>query len=428
MEYIFFYELSKSSREARTYNYTTKQFKTMMLYDVYKLPRYYFLPKGYEPCDQGLKTFSNDFFIAVNKISDNDIFKFDYLKYKSHESATVEMFKKLCHGKFENMDEIDCIEYEWIESCNNAGLSYCKPGKYNCYGYDYSSQYPSILASKQFEIPTKKGIQKTIQTIDYNNLEVGFYRVKICSDDERFKKVFGFSKQNVYTHISLMFAYTCKTKNGYEINMELILETNNCYIYGKNKKDHIANGSDIFKSWFNYLFSLKETHPESKVLIKLITSSLWGRLSEFNRLFKTDEEIENEKLDVSLEYDINHKYYIRTTKINKHGDDVCELINTKKPYYFNIARIKPFLLAKSRDLIGKVAIKYIDDVVRICTDNVAFNKQHDDVIFTKNTLKLTSEEKTTGLIKFKYVNCYKNYTTGFETKHFNKGENDFDEE
>jgi hypothetical protein len=50
------------------------------------------------------------------------------------------------------------------------------------------------------------------------------------------------------------------------------------------------------------------------------------------------------------------------------------------------------------------------------------------VIFTKNTLKLTSEEKTTGLIKFKYVNCYKNYTTGFETKHFNKGENDFDEE
>ena len=168
MEYTFYYELSKSSKEAVTYNYTTSKFKTMLMYDVYKLDRHYFLPLGYEPSKQGLKKFANEFFIGVNKLKDNPIFKFDYTKYRSHESASVEMFKKLCHGKYESMDDIDSIEYEWIEACNNAGLNYCSPGKYDCYGYDYSSQYPSILASEQFEIPTKKAFKRQEQIYQLN--------------------------------------------------------------------------------------------------------------------------------------------------------------------------------------------------------------------------------------------------------------------
>ena len=130
MEYTFYYELSKN--QAVTYNYTTSKFKTMLMYAVYKLDRHYFLPIGYEASKKGLKQFSVDFFIAVNKLKDNSIFKFDYTKYRSHESASIEMFKKLAHGKFESMDDIDQIEYEWIEACNNSGLNYCKAGKYDC--------------------------------------------------------------------------------------------------------------------------------------------------------------------------------------------------------------------------------------------------------------------------------------------------------
>ncbi len=148
MEYTFYYELTKN--QAVTYNYTKSKFKTMLMYDVYKLDRHYFLPIGKEASKKGLKQFSVDFFIAVNKLKDNSIFKFDYTKYRSHESASVEMFKKLAHGKFASMDDIDQIEYEWVEACNNAGLNYCEPGKCDCHGYDYSSQYPSILASEQF--------------------------------------------------------------------------------------------------------------------------------------------------------------------------------------------------------------------------------------------------------------------------------------
>jgi hypothetical protein len=153
-----------------------------------------------------------------------------------------------------------------------------------------------------------------------------------------------------------MFALMCKNKEKYNIDNELIQEQNNCYIYGSNKEDGITKGSNIFSKWFNYIGSLKEI-PECKSLIKLITSSLWGRLAEFNRLFKTDEEIVEENLDVSLKYDPKHKYYIRSVKTNRKGDDLCELINSKKPYHFNIARIKPFLLAQSRIVTGKIAIR-----------------------------------------------------------------------
>ena len=37
MEYTFYYELSKSSKEAVTYNYTTSKFKTMLIYTIFYL-------------------------------------------------------------------------------------------------------------------------------------------------------------------------------------------------------------------------------------------------------------------------------------------------------------------------------------------------------------------------------------------------------
>jgi hypothetical protein len=414
-EYIFYYELSDGTVKA--FNYTTNKFYNMSMSNLYKQKTHYHMFMDYDQSRQGLKLFAKEFFEWVKDLKSNKIFRFNYLKYKSHEMASTEMFKKLCHGKFENMEDIDSIEFEFIEACNNAGLRYCKEGKFQSYGYDYKSQYPSILASEGFEIPKCKGILSTIKQLDFKKLEVGYYKVIISSSDERFNKVFAYSKKHVYTHISLFYAYQCMTKENYNVKIELIEENDNCYLYGKNKKDNIVKGSIVFGKWYKHLFELKEYFPKNK-LVKFMTSAIWGRLAQFHRLFKTDEEIINENLDVSLEYDINHDYYIRNITQNRKGDDVYELINCKKPYYYNLARIKPFLLAKSRDMIGKVAIKYIDDVVRICVDNVTFNQQHDDVMFNSKTFKLTMENKTTGLISWRNELCYKNHTTGHETKNF----------
>jgi hypothetical protein len=318
------------------------------------------------------------------------------------------------------MHDIDPIEYEWIESCNNAGLRYCKKGKYECYGYDYSSQYPSILTSESFAIPTQGGKLRTIKSLSEitDKYEVGYYKVKITSNDERFNKIFAYSSKHVYTQISIYLAVHCKEKEQFDVNIEIIDEENNCYVYGKNRKDNITKGSIIFGKWYRYLFKLKEQFPKNK-LVKYMTSALWGRLAEHRRLFKTDEEIVQENLDVALKYNVNHKYYIRNVTKNKQHEDLCEIVNCKNPYYYNIARLKPFLLDKSRYLTAKVALKYINDVVRICVDNVTFDTQHDDVEYHTNTFKLVKEDKTTGLIQFRRYDCYRNFTNeNFTTKHY----------
>jgi hypothetical protein len=85
--------------------------------------------------------------------------------------------------------------------------------------------------------------------------------------------------------------------------------------------------------------------------------------------------------------------------------------------------MKPFLLAKSRSNTGRVGLQYIDDVVRICVDNVTFKKKHDDVMLEfennmKKKLKLLKEDKTSGIIKWRNARCYKNFTTGYQSKHF----------
>lgn len=415
-EYITFYETSNG--QANTYNYLTQEYKIMSMRDVYKLKKHYHMLAGYEGTKDGLYEFTTDFAKWVDKLKNNDIFKFDYLKYKSHESACVETFKKLCNGKFEEMEDIDSVEYEWIESCNNASLRYCKQGKYDSYGYDFSSQYPSILASEGFNIPTCRGKVQTLKDIDYKSIEVGYYTVLISSNDERFNKVFNYSKKHVYTHTSVIYALQCRDTHGYDVNIELVQKEDNCYIYGKNKKDNITKGSILFGKWFKYLSELKEKFPDNK-LVKYMTSALWGRLAQHNRIFKTDDEIEEGDLDVVMEYNPNHDYYIRNVTQNRKGEDVNELVSCKRPYYLNIARIKPFLLAKSRVMIGYKAIQYIDDVIRIHTDNVTFNKEHDDILYATKTFKLTKEAKTTGLIEWRRCDCYKNYTnTKYMTKNF----------
>ena len=35
----------------------------------------------------------------------------------------------MCKGKYEHFEDIDRIEFEFIEACNNAGLTYCMLNK-----------------------------------------------------------------------------------------------------------------------------------------------------------------------------------------------------------------------------------------------------------------------------------------------------------
>ena len=111
----------------------------------------------------------------------------------------------------------------------------------------------------------------------------------MISNDERFNKVWSYSKKHTYTNYSLAFAFRCK-KLGFKVDINLIDEPNNAYIYGKvgpiDGPTGVIRSSGLFGSWYNPLSKLRESLPNNK-LAKMLMSSLGGRLFQFNRKFKT---------------------------------------------------------------------------------------------------------------------------------------------
>ena len=85
----FYYEIK--NQEARVFNHTKNKFKTMKMTDVYKLKKRFFVFKGYECSDEGLKQYANDFFIWTNEIRNDSKFGFDYTNYKSHEDVILDV-------------------------------------------------------------------------------------------------------------------------------------------------------------------------------------------------------------------------------------------------------------------------------------------------------------------------------------------------
>jgi hypothetical protein len=415
--YVYFEE---ANNEVRLYNLTTNKYSRTTLQKVYKL-KAFAMGKGYEATDKELKRYATDFKEWIEDLKDNDIFKFNYLKDGSHKGATINMFKRLCHGEYQRFEPIDAIEYKWIESCSKSPLYYCKAGTYNCHGYDFKLQYPSIISYGSFEIPFKAG--KETKITELTKLKLGYYKVHIISNDERFRKIFMFSKHNVYTNTSILFAMKCQ-KEGYNIDIKLSEDEINCYVY---ERDGIIRGEQVFRTWFKVLSKLKERFPKNG-LIKTMASSLWGQLSRHNIIFRTEDQIIEEGIDAVLEYDPEHEYYVYEISKNRKREDVYHLVKCEQPYYLNIGRFKQFLLSYARTLTAKVAMKYIDDVVRICVDNVTFNEEHDDVIFSNGTFNLLKENKTTGLIDFKSAMVYKHFDNPkYTTKHYNTDDETDDE-
>ena len=345
----------------------------------------------------------------------------------------------------------------------------------SCYGYDYSAFYPNMLArstlkmairegtkirfsgmkqvfilnpknkyeeytNKRFEagedvykkecfvgeqsikeeyeskhnIKVNNGINSVddIQLLDLENLKYGIYNIHISSDDERFNKIFSYSKYDVYTHYSVKFAYACSKK--YNVMLNLVADDEdpnktNALVYDDSQ---LRDTSIIFNDWYNYTMDLKKKYPNNQ-LVKHITSSLWGALIQYDRKFVDDKDFWD--MDVSELYQYNEtEYKLIKEKYYGLNNTKYELIKSNKAYVSNFARLKPFLVSYARAYIGNLIIDedIIDDVVRIQTDNITLNKPHD---FTHLSYYPKPEEKTTGTIKFDNANLYHHYCEKFDT-------------
>ena len=353
--------------------------------------------KGYDASTAGIKRYKDDFDSWCSEILKNPFLNIDYKAYYNHSIAVESTFKRLCKGKYEHHEPILPIEKHWFDKCYNGGLTFCNPGTHESYGYDFSSFYPSILASKDFYIPVKQGEEIFLTELNENSkkLKTGFYRVKITSNHPHVKKIFAFSSDDVYTKLSLAFAM--KHKEEFKFNIDLIVDDKpNAYVYS-----HVVASSTIFGRWFKILYLIKKQYPKNK-LIKHLLSSVWGSLSRANIIYKTWEEIEKEGLKVSMDgLDGESDYMIRDKKIYSDRE-YYELQSTKQPYKFNI-RLMPFLVSYGRNKIAEVAMKDIEAVIRIQTDGIVFNKEQEQDF---DIPMLTNDEKTTGVITWSHTNKY----------------------
>ena len=392
MDYIIYY-YNNIEQIFKIWNSQTKLVSTNVNLPM-NIRKKFHVFKGYEANDEGLYQFAHDFNIWYNEIRFNYILKVEYTKYSTHYFAVENTFKRLTPSNlYESHEHIGFEENEWFNSCHCGGLMFCEPGTYNCYGYDFKSQYPNILNSDDFRIPTKAGTPQFIKKLPKAKdlkMGTGIYRVLISCSDNNFKKIFAFSKSNTYVDIYLKFAL--KHQKQFNVKIELIQDDKpNAYIYDESS---VVNTKPIFENWFNKLNELKKLYPKNK-LVKHLFSSLWGSLTRKKVINKTPQQVKDEGLDIDF---FDAEYIILEHHIYEHKE-YYELYNKEQPYHFQI-RIKPYLTAYSKIITAKVALLDLDNVVRIQTDNITFKKEQ---VFDIDNL--VPEDKTTGLIQL--FNCNK---------------------
>jgi hypothetical protein len=199
MEFLTYYKLSNGY--FRSYLYLEGTFTTAKYLS--KIHSKFYLPskQNYEVNDEGLKQYANDLIIMSDELATSDIFKhhnqpFHYIKpfiyrdgnknYRTHDKNIEALFLMITDtDKINDFDKIDKIEANWMRKTYNAGLIYSVKGEYQSYGYDYSNFYGSLLASKDFIFPTKRGKEEHInkfsvcrKTGDYK-IKTGYYNVRI---------------------------------------------------------------------------------------------------------------------------------------------------------------------------------------------------------------------------------------------------------
>lgn len=370
---------------------------------------YYESFKGYETIHESLIQFKQDFTKWNNEIKSVPHCSVDYTKYYNNESAVTMTFKSKASIAIKALkcEPVTYKEFAYYERCNNGGLITLDDKYKNIstqsYGYDFSSFYPSMLAMKGFQIPTKEGKLKHYASLDYNNLQYGIYKVKITCNDSKFKQLFAFSPNHYYTHYSLQYVYEHKER--FHITMDLITDCDhNALVY-----DKLVDSTKIFKPWYNYLMAIKTKFPKNK-LVKHLLSSLWGMLIKFNRKFYEEDEFFD--LDVS-ELDDEDETEYKLINEKRYKDDnyetgvrlLYEVVESSNPYANELARLKPFFVAFCRAHVGDLIISedLVEKVIRIHTDSVCLIAPHD---FTHLFYYPIPEDKTTGNIVWENVNKY----------------------
>lgn len=362
--------------------------------------------------------------------------KFDYFDesyekyYRSHKTNVITFFKRLCFSykdqevKFKHYDPINIKEYAIYKKCNTGGLVYFdqkyKNKTVETIGYDFEMSYPTDLSSKHFKIPTKQGkfCNVDILALETKTIKYGIYHCKIISDDPYFKMVFSFSKNNWYTHYSLMFVLSYMKKPDrmtsehnrlFDVTIEPIACEKNALIY---ENEDLVTGTYLFANWFSVVKQMKRKLKGNSIP-KFLASSLWGTLCETQKIYCTEEEklewqADGYTFSISLD-DYNDVDYIIEDVEELNGTIRYTLFDMSKPIYKHNLRLLPFITSFSRYKMQKLITKndWFDSIIRIQTDSINFIEKPSGTM--PENFKL--DEKITGKIHYEHLNKYNKIIT-----------------
>ena len=312
--------------------------------------------------EEGMKKIYDDFKTKADeliKASNNKI-----NLYRANGGAETIMAKKIFYDftrHIKSGDKMREAESFFHESCYNGGLMFCNEG-YEGTGHDYDivSAYLHVLV-QPIDLPIKEGEflkakDKDIETF----FKYGIYRC-IVQPPEEFKKLVRINKLNYYTSYDL----TYYKQLGCDIS--LIHDTQPNFLYYAPEKR--IRSETMFKAVVEYLFEMKKNNVDGA---KGLMQKIWGICCEkkkYNVILdnKGDGITLSDKLviDKIIPLDIEKEEF----EIIYHEENDI--------YHGEYPRIKAFVTAYCRVMIGKIMQPHLDEVVRCQTDGFITKKKID---------------------------------------------------
>eukprot|EP01040_Poterioochromonas_malhamensis_P016790 gene16790-19151_t len=267
--------------------------------------------------------------------------------YKNTALDLLDRFTKYLNEQ----EPIEQDEAEWIRKASIGALIWAEEYDGELYKYDVKSLYPYLMTLPTNKFPIKRGEFMNLTKFD-EYFQFGIYRCIIKpSTDDNMNKLFRFNKDNYYTQTSLTQA---KSLN---LEIELIIDDKPNFLY--YSRDKLITCQEVFKSYVDLLFNLKEKNvPKAKKILNI----LWGALGEVKTKKYYCEN--NKPITISKDEEL---FLLRPYKFNE-DIDIIETSNIAHRYLTNYARLTPFLISKGRQFMSDMMKPYSSNIHRIQTD------------------------------------------------------------
>ena len=396
-EFIVYYK--QKNQVYITYDYQTGQTDTVPV-----LPREcnkFEIVKGFEPTFEGLRLYSKALKEANDEIQKSKILPFSYdifdnkirnkktkttsNMWRSSATATLSFFKRMTpKNTYAMLEDLTTEESQLTELSVKSDIFYAKSKTTleDAHSYDFRMCYPSLLASTKFFFPKSPGKYIDFTSIDVNITDLkpqyGYYHCQIIIKSLNCRKVFVFNPDNWYTHYDLIIAMKLKKQyGGIELN-----PLGKAYIYAD---DDLVCGNDIFGFWYSHLKLLKDVCPKN-ILVKQLSSSLWGYLAQSNAFKCLEEEAEELNLTTTMDPekgDYHIRDYVETCDPANNYYMLLDLTKKFQKYPF---RVKNFITGFSRLTMCSVLFTELEFVYKIIVDGFLLSKPFKDAKKYKNLI------------------------------------------